>query len=126
MLDRGLKKRIRSSDGDNRSNIVVNLINIADVIDSNNMDVATSCMVLIGIEPFVLENFTAEGLMRDINITKDHVGNLYINNTKTDFVEIGNGIKVLIALSEEKEPKELILPNVPTNPKSKKLKPFKK
>ncbi len=109
MLDRVIKKRHSSSndiEDAKRSNIVVNLVNIADVIDSSNMEVATSCMVIVGIEPFVLKNLTVEGLVRDINITKDHEGNVYINNTKTEFLEVANGIKVLIALNEEMSQKD--------------------
>lgn len=89
----------------NRSNVVVNIVNIADVVDSNNMEVASSCVVLIGIEPFVLDKFTVEGLKRDIRITKDSEGNIYINKTKAKFSEIGDGIKVLIMLSEEEQSK---------------------
>jgi hypothetical protein len=81
------------------------MVNIADVVDSYNMDVASSCVVLIGIEPFVLEKFTVEGLKRDIRITKDHEGNIYINKMKAEFLEIGDGIKVLFALSEEETSK---------------------
>jgi hypothetical protein len=89
----------------NKSNVVVNIVNIADVIDAYNMDVVSSCIVVIGIEPFVLEKFTVEGLKRDIRITKDHGGNIYINNMKTEFLEVDDGIKVLFILSEENESK---------------------
>jgi hypothetical protein len=86
---------------ENKSNIIVNMVNITDVIDSANMNIASSCIVLIGLEPFAFKNLSLEGLKRDIKITKDYKGNIFINKKKVTFIDLGEGIKVSIILSEE-------------------------
>ena len=108
MLDKSLEEdnkseRIPESNTLSKSNIVVNMVNITDVIDSQDMNVATSCIALIGIEPFAFKNLTLEGIKRNIKISKDSDGNIYINKMKAKFLDIGDGIKVLIILKEEKE-----------------------
>lgn len=100
LTDNNLENNITS-----KTNIVINLVNITDVIDSHNSEVTASCVAIIGIEPFVLENLTIEGVKRNLKITKDHEGNIYINKMKARFYDIGDGIKILVILSEEKNSK---------------------
>ncbi|NSW90880.1 MAG: hypothetical protein HPY74_09480 [Firmicutes bacterium] len=83
--------------------ILVNLVNIADVIDSAESTVVTSNIILIGIEPYAFNKIILDGLKERIKISRDQEGNVIINEKKAKFINLGNGIKVLVALKEEKE-----------------------
>ncbi|MGI6113424.1 MAG: hypothetical protein ACOYEJ_04810 [Mahellales bacterium] len=107
MLDRIMQREDseNSASGDivNRSNIIVNMVNITDVVDTSNTDIASSCIVLIAIEPFAFKDLSVEGLRRQVRITKDYRGDIYINDGKVGFLDLGNGIKASIILKEERE-----------------------
>jgi len=96
-----VSKYLSERDIINKSNIIVNVVNIADIIDSKDTSFASSCIVLVGIEPLKFKNLSVEGLKRDIKISRDHEGNVYINNVKAKFQDIGNGIRILVILSDE-------------------------
>jgi len=81
--------------------LLVNLVNISDVVDSPNTNTMVSNVVLVSIEPNSFTNLTIEGNSKNIVISKDHEGNYFINNKKVRLVDLGNGIKVLAILREE-------------------------
>ncbi|HHU63677.1 MAG TPA: hypothetical protein GXZ32_05655 [Clostridiales bacterium] len=108
MLDKilqrvGDSKNTAGGDIVNKSNIIVNMVNITDVVDTSNLDMASSCIVIIAIEPFAFKDLSVEGLRRHVKITKDHRGDIYVNNSKVGFLDLGNGIKASIILGEESE-----------------------
>lgn len=85
----------------NNADIVVNLVNIADIINSSKSNIFTSNIVLVAIEPFILDNLTIKGIIQHVKITKDHLGKVFINGKEVNLVEISEGIKVLMVIRDE-------------------------
>lgn len=97
---------------DGNTDVIVNLINIADIINSPSSNIFSSNIVLIALEPFILNNLTIKGINQHVKITKDQLGNVFVNDKKVKLVEIVQGIKVLLIVRDEtNEVKDINLDN---------------
>ena len=102
----GDEKRVGDYTGQGKTDMVINLINIADILDCSHTEVNTSNIVLIGIEPFALDRLIIDGIKQSIRIVKDPEGRVFINGKEARFEEIAEGIKILFIIREEKKETE--------------------